>query len=137
MSFEGILDGARPVIVRLRTVCNARCQGRASPVLSRWTLMPKSGSRQMPRTLSLLPPRPDVFCSSSHSDALGVASLLLMILRRVTPTRGYIPRRGQQLLAASRYLSVIQSLRYDRCAGQDSNTLFEYQRGVACFNLLD
>ncbi|KAF8998769.1 hypothetical protein BDZ89DRAFT_1147957 [Hymenopellis radicata] len=59
MSFEGgILDGARPVIVRLRTVFNARRQGRASPVLSRWTLMPKSGSRQTPRTLSLLPPRP-------------------------------------------------------------------------------
>ncbi|KAF9024050.1 hypothetical protein BDZ89DRAFT_1136327 [Hymenopellis radicata] len=48
----------------------------------------------------------------------------------LTPTT--CPRRGQQLLAATRDLSS-SHLRDERVTGQDSNTPFEYQRGVHLF----
>ncbi|KAF9016015.1 hypothetical protein BDZ89DRAFT_1141775 [Hymenopellis radicata] len=89
MSFHGIRDRARLVVVLLGTVFNARRQGRVSPVLPCSTLMSKSGTRRLPSTLSFLPPRPDVFCSERRSDALGDASVVPMISMSVTPNSGY------------------------------------------------
>ncbi|KAF9035359.1 hypothetical protein BDZ89DRAFT_488346 [Hymenopellis radicata] len=66
------------------TVANVCCHGRASTVLPHSTLMPKSGSRRLPRALSLLPLRPNIFCSEGRSDALRDASVVLMILSWVT-----------------------------------------------------
>ncbi|KAF9008625.1 hypothetical protein BDZ89DRAFT_540914 [Hymenopellis radicata] len=106
-------------------------------------LMPKSGTRCLPRALSLLPSRPVVlFSPSSFSSLLGDFNAGCTRFRLGLLENDAAPaRRARRLLvwppvsAAASCSSSRSLILYDCPGGEAPNTLLEHERGVALLGL--